>query len=86
MLIPVLSFFVIYFDYRRYNNSKYNPNWISQEFGQQAADELSQIITKQREELTAKAKKLAKIIGISFLVLIVLILIIVFVILHIITG
>lgn len=106
-LIPVLSFFVIYFDYRRYNNSgeitknsveisvgysydknnsKYNPNWISQEFGQQAADELSQIITKQREEITAKAKKLAKIIGISFLVLFVLILIIVFVILHIITG
>lgn len=84
-MIPVLSFFVIYFDYIKYNNSgeitknsveislnysydknnsKYNPGWIAQEFGQEAADELDQVIREMRAQSMVQIKKYAKITGI----------------------
>lgn len=89
-MIPVLSFFTIYYDYRKYNNSgkltknyvetsvsysysknndKYNPDWIAREFGQQAADELEQLLEKQFGQGAGQAKKIVKIVGLIFLVL-----------------
>ena len=92
-IIPVLSFFTVYYDYRKYNhsgeltkntvqisnsytygknNDKYNPNWIAKEFGQQAADELEQKLRKIREQGSAQAKKIVKLVGLAYLVLILL--------------
>lgn len=90
-IVPVLSFFTVYYDYRKYNhsgeltknsvqiatsysygknNDKYNPNWISGEFGQQAADELDQTLKKIAEQSSAQAKKIVKLVGLIFLFLI----------------
>lgn len=95
-MIPVLSFFTIYYDYRKYNNSgkivknsieistsysysknnsKYNPDWIAQEFGQEAANEFQQIITQISEQGNVQAKMILKILGIIFLAVILLIVI-----------
>ena len=92
-IIPVLSFFTVYYDYRKYNhsgeltkntvqisnsytygknNDKYNPNWIAKEFGQQAADELEQKLRKIRAQGSAQAKKIVKLVGLAYLVLILL--------------
>lgn len=92
-MIPVLSFFTVYYDYRKYNNSgkltknsveisvsysygknndKYNPNWIAQEFGQPAADELEQTLEKRSQQGSAQAKGIVKLVGMIFLVLILL--------------
>ena len=89
----VLSFFTVYYDYRKYNhsgeltkntvqisnsytygknNDKYNPNWIAKEFGQQAADELEQKLRKIRAQGSAQAKKIVKLVGLAYLVLILL--------------
>lgn len=86
-IVPILSFFTVYYDYSKYNNSgeftkgsveistsytydknndKYNANWIAQEFGQQASDELKQALAKIMEQNSAQAKKILKIIGIIF--------------------
>lgn len=92
-ILPVLSFFTVYYDYRKYNysgeltrntvqisksytygknNGKYNPNWITKEFGQQAADELEQELREIGERGSAQAKKIVKLVGLIFLVLILL--------------
>lgn len=54
------------------NNDKYNPNWIAKEFGQQAADELEQKLRKIRAQGSAQAKKIVKLVGLAYLVLILL--------------
>lgn len=46
------------------------PNWIAGEFGQQAADELDQTLKKMAEQSSAQAKKIVKLVGLVFLVLI----------------
>lgn len=90
---PILSFFTVYYDYRKYNNSgefvknsveittsytygknndKYNPNWIEEEFGHQVSEELKQTLGKLMEQSSAQAKKIVKIVGLIFLVVIVL--------------
>lgn len=92
-IVPVLSFFTVYYDYRKYNhsgeltknsvqiatsysygknNDKYNPNWIAGEFGRQAADELDQTLKKIAEQSSAQAKKIVKLVGLVFLILILL--------------
>lgn len=106
-LIPILSFFTIYFDFRKYNNSgkisrgsveisvsysydknnsKYNPNWISQQFGRQTAEDLELTVARLREQARAKGKKYAKLIGIVFLILIVIFAVAAFVIFQIVLG
>lgn len=90
-IIPVLSFFTVYYDYINYNNSgefvknsvevsvsytygknnnKYNPNWIAQEFGQQVSDELKQTLETLTGQSVAQVKKVFKIVGLGFLILI----------------
>lgn len=102
-MIPLLAFFTVYYDYRKYNNSgeitknsveisvsysfdknnsKYDPNWIAQEFGQEEAEQLENALRAIREQGSAKAKKIAKIIGIFFLFSILLSLIILFLIFY----
>ena len=54
------------------NNDKYNPNWISQKFGQPAADELEQLPGKLMQQGSAQAKGIVKLVGMIFLVLILL--------------
>lgn len=92
-IIPILSFFTVYYDYRKYNNSgeltkksieittsytyeknndKYNPNWIAEEFGQQASDELNQTLGSILEQGSAQVKKTLKIVGIIFLAVLLL--------------
>ena len=92
-IVPILSFFTVYYDYRKYNNSgeftknsveittsftygknndKYNPNWIAEEFGQQTADELERSLNTLMEQGSAQAKKIVKLVGFIFLVLILL--------------
>ena len=58
--------------FRSKNNDKYNPNWIAKEFGQQAADELEQKLRKIRAQGSAQAKKIVKLVGLAYLVLILL--------------
>ncbi len=102
-MIPLLAFFTIYYDFRKYNhsgeftknsveisvnysydknNSKYDPDWIAQEFGQEAADELENALEKIRERGSAQAKKIAKMVGISFLIIILLAVVILFIVLY----
>lgn len=99
-MVPVLCFFTVYYDYRKYNNSgrltrnsveisisytygrnndKYNPNWIAQEFGQGAADELEQMLGNLAEQGSAQARRIVKIVGMIFLVLILLAVVLFFV-------
>ena len=54
------------------NNDKYNPNWIAEEFGQQTADELERYLNALMEQGSAQAKKIVKLVGFIFLVLILL--------------
>ncbi len=96
-LIPVLSFFTIYYDYRKYNNageftknsveisvsysydknnSKYNPNWILEEFGQETFNELNTFLDNLEAEGRVQAKKIGKLVALSFLIIIVIALII----------
>lgn len=96
-LIPVLSFFTIYYDYRKYNNageftknsveisvsysydknnSKYNPNWILEEFGQETFNELNTVLDNLEAEGRVQAKKIGKLVALSFLIIIVIALII----------
>lgn len=96
-LIPVLSFFTIYYDYRKYNNageftknsveisvsysydknnSKYNPNWILEEFGQETFNELDTFLDSLEAEGRVQAKKIGKLVALSFLIIIVIALII----------
>lgn len=86
--VPILSFFTVYYDYRKYNNSgeltkksvefvtsytfggnngKYNPNWITEEFGRQVSDEFKQILEKRMEQSSVQAKKIVKMVGLIFL-------------------
>lgn len=51
---------------------KLSPDWIAGEFGQQAADELEQKLRALREQGSAQAKKVVKLVGLIFLVLILL--------------
>lgn len=102
-MIPLLAFFTVYYDYRKYNNSgeitknsveisvgysfdknnsKYDPNWIAQEFGPKEAEQLENALRAIREQGSAKAKKIAKIIGIFFLISILLSLIILILFFH----
>lgn len=99
-LIPVLSFFTVYYDYRKYNNageftknsveisvsysydknnSKYNPNWIAEEFGQQTLDELNAFLDNLEAEGRAQAKRIGKLVALSFLIIILIALIILFI-------
>lgn len=96
-LIPVLSFFTIYYDYRKYNNageftknsveisvsysydknnSKYNPNWFLEEFGQETFNELNTFLDNLEAEGRVQAKKIGKLVALSFLIIIVIALII----------
>lgn len=100
-LIPILSFFTIYYDYRKYNNSgkitknsveiavsysydknnsKYNPNWIAEEFGQQTSNELEMTLKELNEKGTAQAKQIGKMVALSFLIAILITLVILIVI------
>lgn len=99
-MIPVLSFFTVYYDYRKYNNageftknsveisvsysydknnSKYNPNWIAEEFGQQTFDELNAFLDNLEAEGRAQAKRIGKLVALSFLIIILIALIILFI-------
>lgn len=92
-MIPILSFFTVYYDYRKYNNSgelrknsveiavsysydknnsKYNPGWIEQEFGRQAFEEFEQTLRKIKEQGSAQAKRILKMVGAVFMILIIL--------------
>lgn len=90
-LIPILSFFTIYIDYRKYgnrgqfvakssnvswsysygkNNKKYNPAWISREFGQEAAEQLDQAVREEVSRTKGSFKKPLLLVGLCFLIMI----------------
>lgn len=99
-LIPILSFFTIYYDYRKYNNagkltknsvevavsyshdknnSKYNPNWIAEQFGPQASDELEVVLRELEEKGSAQVKKIGRMVALSFLIIILIALVVLFI-------
>ena len=61
------------------NNSKYNPNWIAEEFGQQTLDELNAFLDNLEAEGRDQAKRIGKLVALSFLIIILIALIILFI-------
>ena len=88
-LLPLLTFFTIYYDYREYsnkgqaaaksasisyswtwskNNRFYQSDWIARRFGQAEAERLKRETGLQRQAAGTEVKRMAKIVGLCFLI------------------